>query len=174
MNLVIIHWRILSNFFLIPLFLLVSIILTVTNAFSTLFFDCRRGQISPERFGAALTFSTSRVSEPSLRLSSSISDSLSASQSSSRSFGLSKSPFQLSQFSVSEMLSGELSSSLSAGWQSIHLIRRIFNTGVRPPGRSFPDKAGGTGDYSDNLNAAAPSWWKFDQDAVTISSVSEM
>jgi hypothetical protein len=67
------------------------------------------------------------------------------------------SPFQFSQFSVSEMLAGELSSSLSAGWRLIRLIRRKFNTSVRPQGRSFADKAGGTGDFSDNLNAAAPS-----------------
>jgi hypothetical protein len=95
-------------------------------------------------------------------LFSSISDSLSASQSFSLLFGLSKSPFQLSQFSVSEMLSDELSSSLSVGWRSILLIQRTFNSSVRPPGRYFADKAGGTGDLSDNLNAAGPSWWKFD------------
>ena len=174
MNLVIIHWRILSYFVWIPLFLLVSIILTVTNVFSTIFFDCRIGRISPGTSGAALTFRTAKVSETSLPLSSSVSHSSSASQSSSLSFGLSKSPFQLSQFFVTEMLSGELSSSLLAGWRSIRLIRQTFYSWVRPPGRSFAVKAGGTGDFSEILNAAAPSWWKFDQDALTISSVSEM
>jgi len=72
------------------------------------------------------------------------------------------------------MLSGVLSSSLSAGWRSIGLIWWTFNIWVRPPGRFFADKAGSTGNFSDNLNAAAPSWWKSDQDALTISSVSDM
>jgi len=147
----------MSCMFLIPLFLLVFIILTVSNVFSTFFFDCRIGQISPGTFRAALTFRTFGVSELSLPLSSSRCNSLSDSQSSSQSFGISKSPFQLSQCSVSEMLSGELSSSLSAGWRTICLIQRTFNSSVRPPGRSFADKAGGTGDFSNNLNAAAPS-----------------
>jgi len=169
-----IHRRILSYFFLIPIFLLVSIILTVINAFSTFFFDRRIDQINLGSFGAALTFRCSEVSESSMLLCSCISDSSSASQSSSLLFGLSKSPFQLSQLLVSEMLSGELSSSLSPGWRSIVLIRRTFNICVRPPGWSFADKAGGTGDSSDNLNAAAPYCWKFDQDALTISSVSEI
>jgi hypothetical protein len=46
------------------------------------------------------------------------------------------------------MLSGELSSSFSAGCLSICLIWWIFNIGVHPPGMSFADKAGGTGDFS--------------------------
>ena len=169
MNLVIIHWRILSYFFLIPLVLLISIILTVINAFSTFFFVCCIGRINPGTFGAALTFHCSGVSESTLPFSSSISDSLSASQSSSLAFGLSRSPFQLRRFSVSEMLSGELSSSLSAGWRSIRLFRRTSNIWVHHPGRSFADKAGGTGDFSDNLNTATPSCWKSHQDALTIS-----
>jgi len=148
MNLVIIHWHILSYFFLILLFLLVSIILTVIIVFSAFFFDCQISQMNPGTFGAALTFRCSRVSESSLLLSSSIFDWMSASQSFLLLFGLSKSPFQLSQFSVSEMLSGELSLSLLAGWWSIGLIERTFNSWVRPPGRSFADKAGGTGDSS--------------------------
>jgi hypothetical protein len=86
----------------------------VSNAFSNFFLDHRIGQINPGTFGAVLTFPCYGVSESSLPLSSSISDSLSASQSSSLLFGLSKSPFQLSQFLVSEMLSAELSSSRSA------------------------------------------------------------
>ena len=66
------------------------------------------------------------------------------------------------------------SSSLSARWRLIGLIRRTFNTRVCPPGSFFEDKAGGTGDFFDNFNAAAPSCWKCDHDALTISSVSEM
>jgi hypothetical protein len=72
------------------------------------------------------------------------------------------------------MLSGELSSLLSARKISIHLIQRTFNTSVRLPGRSFADKAGGTGEFPNNLNGTAPSCSKFDQDTMTISSVSEM
>ena len=171
MKLVIIPWRMLSYFFLIPLFLLVSIILIVINAFSAFVFDRRIGPINLGTFSATLTFRCCGVSEYSLPLSSSITDLLSASQSSSLSFGWSKSPFQWSQFSVSEMLSGERSSSLSAGWRSIRLIRRTFNTSVRPPGRFLAEKAGGPDDLSDNLNATTPSCRKFDQDALTISAV---
>jgi len=72
------------------------------------------------------------------------------------------------------MLLGALSLSLSDGWRSILLIQRTFNTLVHPPGLTFADKAGGKGDLSDNLNAAAPSCWKFDQDSLVISLVSEM
>jgi len=73
------------------------------------------------------------------------------------------------------MLSGALSSSFSDGGCSILLIPQTFNTCVRPPGRFFADNGGGgKGDLSDNLNAAAPSCWKFDQDASMISSVSEL
>jgi len=122
----------------------------------------------------ALTSRCSWDSGSWMLLSWSISDSTSATQSSSPSFRLSKSPFQLSQSSVSEMLSGALSSSLWTGWRLILWIRRTFKIWVRPPGRSFADKGGGNGDLSDNLNAATPSCWKSDQDALTISSVSEM
>jgi len=41
-------------------------------------------------------------------------------------------------------------------------------------GRSFSDKAGGKGDLSNILNAATAFCWKTDQDALMISSVSEM
>jgi len=174
MNLVIIHWCILSYFFLILLFLLNSNILTVISTHSAIFLDCRIGRINLGTFDAALTFLCSGISESSLLLSSFISDLLSASQSSSLSFELSKSPCQFSQFSVSEMLSGERSSSLSAAWQSICFMQRAFITWVHPPERSFGDKAGGTGDHSDNLNAATPSCWKFVHDDLMISSVSEM
>jgi len=77
-------------------------------------------------------------------------------------------------FAVTGMLSGALSTSLSAEWWSIHFIRRAFNSGVRPPGRSFADNAGGKGDLSDILNAVTPSCWKFDWDVLMFSSVSEM
>ena len=174
MNMVRIHWRILSYSHLIPLFLLVSIILTVINTFSTFFFDCRVGPINPGTFSAALTFRCSGVHQFSLWLSRYISHSLSALQTSSLLFGLSKSPFQWRQFSVSEMLSGELCSSVLAGWPSIRLIGWTFNRCVHPPWRFFADKAGSTGDFSDNYNAATPSCWKFDQNALTISLVSEM
>jgi len=72
------------------------------------------------------------------------------------------------------MLSGARSLSLSTGWRLILQIRRTFKIWVLTPGRSFADKAGGKGDLSDNINAAAPSCWKSDQDALTISSVSKM
>jgi hypothetical protein len=88
--------------------------------------------------------------------------------------GLSKSPIQWSECSVSTMLPGAQSSLLSAGWQSTWMTWRTSSTWVCPPGRSFADKAGGTGAHSDNLNAAAPSLWKFNQGALTISSASEM
>jgi hypothetical protein len=39
---------------------------------------------------------------------------------------------------------------------------------------SFADTAGGAGDFSDNLNAAAPSSRMFDQNALTITLASEM
>jgi len=107
-------------------------------------------------------------------LSSSISDSLSTSESSLLSFGISKFLIQWSQYSVSAMLSGAQSSSLSAWCSSIGLIGQRVNTWVRPRGRSFAEKAGGTGDLSDNLNAATWSGWKFDQNDLTICSVSEM
>ena len=107
-------------------------------------------------------------------LQGSMSDSLSASHLSLLLIGLSKSPIQWSQFSVSDMLFGALSSSLSGGWQSILLIRRIYYTCVRHPGMSFADKDRGNGDLSDNSKAATPSSWEFDQDALIISSVSEM
>jgi len=109
-----------------------------------------------------------------MQLSGSTSDLSSALQPAFLTFGLSKSPFQSRQLSVLDMHSGALSSSLSAEWLSIVPNRRTFDTWIRPPGRSFADKVGGKGAHSDNLNAAAPLGWKFDQDALIISSVSEM
>jgi len=56
----------------------------------------------------------------------------------------------------------------------MHRIQRTINFSVRPPGRSLPDTGGGNGDRSDNSNAATPSCWNSDQDALTIFSVSRM
>jgi len=61
-------------------------------------------------FGEALTPGCSGIVRASLPLSSSISDPSSGSQPSSLAFGLSRSPFQSSQFSMPEMISGALSS----------------------------------------------------------------
>jgi len=72
------------------------------------------------------------------------------------------------------MLSGALSSSLSAGWRLSRFIQRTFNIWVCPPRRSFADKAGCRGDHADNPNATTPSWGMLDQNALTISSVSGM
>jgi len=95
-------------------------------------------------------------------------------QSSSVSFGLSKWPFQFSRSWVSEMLSGALPSSLLTGWQLNFGIQLTFTIWVRPVGMSFVEKVGGKGDLSDNVNAAARSWWKSDEYDFTISSVSEI
>jgi len=72
------------------------------------------------------------------------------------------------------MLSGVLSLSLLTGWQLILRIQQTFKISVPPSGRSFADEGGGKGDHSDNLNAAAPSCWKSEQEALTMTWVSEM
>jgi len=144
------HWRNLSYFFFPPLFFRVSIALTVTNTFSACLFEFRVGGNIPGTFCAPLTSCCSGHSGPWMQLCCSISESSSTVQSSWLSFGLSKSPFQFSQSSVSEMLSGALSSSLSTGWWVILRIWRTFKIWGCPPGRSFPDKACGKGDLSDN------------------------
>ena len=135
------HWPMLCYFFLFPLFLHVSIALTVTITCSACLLDFHVGRINPGIFGAALTSRCAVVSESSTTLRCSRSDSSSASQTSSLTFELSRSPFQSSQFSVSEMLLGGQTSLLSAGWRWIFLIWGIFNICVRPPRRSFADKA---------------------------------
>jgi len=173
-NLVKIHWHIRSYFSLFPLFLLVSIVMTVINTCSVFVIDLWVGRINLGTLGATLWSCCSVVSGSLIPLTSTISDAMFASQSSSLSFVFSKSPFQSSQFSVSEMLPGALYSVLPVGWQLLLLIRHTSNTSVRPPRRSFADKAGGRGDLSDNLNAAAPSCRKCDQDALTIISVCEI
>ena len=97
---------------------------------SAFFFDRLIGRINAGTFGAVHTFCCSVVSESSLPLSSSISESLSASQLASLSIGLSKSPIQLSQFLVSEMLSGELSSATT-----LVCVRdtQVFQTALTEP-----------------------------------------
>lgn len=60
-------------------------------------------------------------------------------------------------FSV-EVVSGTLWLSVSAGCQSILLIRRTFNTWVCPQGTLFAQNAGATGDLSDNLYTAVRSY----------------
>lgn len=72
------------------------------------------------------------------------------------------------------MLANALSSSHSAGWQSLLGIQQTFNTWVRVPGRFFVDKACAKGNLFYNLNVDIPFNWKFDQDALTISPGSEL
>jgi len=170
----VIHSRILSYFCFTPLFLLVSIALTVTHPFSAGLFDFSVGRINSGTLSAALTSRWSGHSGSSIELACSMPDSTSVTQLSSLAIGLCRWQFQLSQFSESKMFSGVLSSSLSTSWLFILLIWRTLNIWVRPPGRSFADKAGGKGDPSHNLNAATPSCWKNDLDALMISSISEM
>jgi len=113
------HWRVLPYVVFNPIFLLVSIALTIINTVSACLCDLHVGRINQGTFGAVLTSRCSGHSGLSMLFSCSISDSTSAAQSSSLSFGLSKSPFQLSQASVSEMLWGVRSSSLLIGWHVI-------------------------------------------------------
>jgi len=151
------HWHILSYFFFTPLFLLVSIALTDIDTFSARLFDFHASRINPGTFGAALTSRCLGQSGSSMLLPCFISYSTSIPHSSPLSSGISRSPFQLSQSSVSEMVSVARSSSISTGWWEILQILRTFNICVCSPGRSFADKGGGNGDLSDNLNSAAPS-----------------
>jgi len=126
-----------------------------TDSHEPLLIDLCVGRINPGTSGETLTTQCSGVSEALMTLSGPISDSSSASQFSPLLFGLSLSPFQLSQFLVSEMLLGPISSSRLAGWRLIGLIQWTFNTCFRSPGRSHPDQAGGKVDLSDNSNGAA-------------------
>jgi hypothetical protein len=170
----VIHWRILSYFSFTLIFLLISIALTITNTILAYLCDFRVGRLNVGTFVTAPTACHSGYSGSSMSLSCSMSNSLYAVPSSSLSFGLWKLLFQLSQFSVTERLSCALSSSLLTGWWLILLIQWTFTISVWHPGRSFVDKAGGNGDFPDNLNAAARSGWKSDQGPLKISSVSEM
>jgi hypothetical protein len=49
-----------------------------------------------------------------------------------------------------------------------------FNTIVHPAGWSIEDIAGGNGDNADDSNVAKPSYRKFDQDSLNISSAPKM
>lgn len=144
------------------LFLLISMLLTGINTLWACFFDHHTGWINPGTSCTAYTFLCSGVSVTSLTLFYSVSYSLFASQLSSLLFGVFKSPFQLRQFSKSDILSDELSSSLSEGWWSIDLIACTYSTCVCPAGRPFAAYAGGRGNLSDNVNRAARPCWKFD------------
>jgi len=156
------HWRTLAYLVFTPLFLLISIALTVTNTFWASLLDFHVGRIDPGTFGVALTSHCCGHSGTSRALSCSISDAPSAAQSFSLSSGSSKSPSQSSQHSVAEILSNAQFSTLSTGLLLICPILPRFNIWVRPPGRSFADKAGGKRDHSENLDAAAPSCWERD------------
>jgi hypothetical protein len=85
---------ILSYFFFSALYLLVSIALTVINSCSAIRFDFRVSRINPGSFGTALKSRCAGHSGFSTLLCYSRFDSTSTMQSSSLSFGLSKSPFQ--------------------------------------------------------------------------------
>lgn len=125
-------------------------------------------------FGAALISRFSGDSASWRLLSWAIPYSTSTTQLSSLSFGFSEAWFPVTQFSVSAMLPGALSWSLSTGWRLILQIQQTFKIWVRCPGRSFADNGGGNGDISDIQNSAAPCCWKSDSDAMTISAVSGM
>jgi len=80
-------------------------VLTFSKTFSASLFDFRVGRINPGMFGVALISHCSGPSGSSMPISRSILDSTSAAQSSSLSFGWSKSQFQVSQCSVSDSIS---------------------------------------------------------------------
>jgi len=64
---------------------------------------------------------------------------------------------------------------ITVGWMTVDYFRhRAFNTWVRPPGITFAENADAKVVLCDNLNAATPSCWKFDQDALMISSIYQM
>jgi len=81
------HWFIVSYFVFIPLFLLISNPLTITNSFSAWLLDFRIGRINPETCRAALSSRCSRLAGSLMPSSCSESDSMSAAQSSLLSFG---------------------------------------------------------------------------------------
>jgi hypothetical protein len=167
------HCRSVSYVLFTSLFLLVSIAWTVINTYPACLCDIHVGQTNPGTYGEVLISWCSGHCRCLMPLSRSLSDSTSATQSSMLWFGQSKSPFQLGQWSVSEMLVGLITSALSTGGQLILRIQRTCNIWVHPPGLTFADKAGDKGDLSDNLNAAAPSCGKNHQDGFKNSSVFE-
>ena len=135
---------------MLPLFLVVSIALTIINTFSDLCVDFIVRLRTSGTLGVGLISRYSGLFGSSMPLYCSTSDSLFASQSYSLLFGLSKSPFQLSQFLVLEMVSGALSSPLSAGSWSNIFIQWTLNTCVCSPGRFIADQACGKGEISGN------------------------
>jgi len=114
---------------LISLCLLISIVLTIINTFTACSFHSLFGCINPVTLGATLVWRCSVVSTFSHPLSSSMLESLSASQSSSLAYGPLKSALQQSQLLVSEMFSVALFLSLLPGWKSTVLIWRKFIIG---------------------------------------------
>jgi len=92
------------------------------------FIDLCVNRIHPRMFAAALTSHSSGVYASLTLMSSPMLQALWASQMYSLSFGLTRSQFQSSQFLISEMRSGALSSSLLAGFWSNLLIQRTFNS----------------------------------------------
>jgi len=145
------------TWFCSPYLFLVFSLLTVIITLQVIFYDLCIGRMNPETFCASLTSCCHGVSGPTMPISSSISEALSASQLSLLSFGLFKSPFQSSQFSVSKMISGTLSSLVSVGWLSILLIQLTFSTSVCSLERTVSQQVGNTGDLSNNLNSATLS-----------------
>ena len=133
-------WCVSYYVFSISILLVASIVLTITNTFPACQFDFRVSQINLEKFCAAHTSCRSELSGSSMQSPHSESDSTSASQSSSLSFGLHKLPYQTSQFPVTKILPGAPSASLSTGWRSILPIWQPFNIWVRPPVRYFAEK----------------------------------
>ena len=104
-----------SYLFIFLLLLVIWIGLAITNLFGAILFDFCTGQINLGTFGMGLPSRSSGLSASSMSLASSMSNSSSVSQSSMLPVELFKSPFQLRQYYVYEMLSGALSSSLSNG-----------------------------------------------------------
>jgi len=119
-------------------------------------------------------FHCSGLSRSPMPLSRCIMNSMSAFQTALLSCAFSYLQFQPSQCSVSEMSLAALSASRSAGLQLILRIWQTLDTSVRSTGWSFGDIPGGRGDLSDNLNVASPFCQNYDQNALTISSVSEI
>jgi len=87
--------------------------------------------------------------EPLLTIS--ISDLSSSSPLSSLLSGSSKAMFQWWQCSLSEMLPGAPSWSLSARWWSILFIRQTFYSWVHPPGRSLEEMFTGSSQFISGL-----------------------
>lgn len=114
-------------------------------------FTCR-DNTNPQ-FGDCLVhtwiLTSTSCSEPLLTIS--IFNSSSSSPLSSLSSGSSKSQFQWWQCSLSKMLPGAPSWSLSAGWRSILFIQQTFYSWVHPPGRSLEEMFTGSSQFISGL-----------------------